>query len=70
MTITTGRDIAAERTRAGITQTELADAMSYPRSFISYVESSQDITPTPEFALRVEATIEHLTAERAKSDAA
>ena len=58
--IKTGRDIAAERTRFGATQAELADELGVSRTFLSQIETSRDVVPTIEFSKRVEAALAKL----------
>lgn len=58
MAIKTGRDIAAERTRCGVTQAELAERLGVSKVLLSFVEAQPDVvSPTREFAARVEQAL-------------
>lgn len=66
MVIRTGRDVAAERARSGVSQAELAEALGMSKVMISFLEVQSDhIAPTREFAKRIEEALARLeSAER------
>jgi ribosome-binding protein aMBF1 (putative translation factor) len=64
--IRTGRDVAAERARSGVSQATLAEALGTSKVMISFLEvQSEYIAPTREFARRIEEALARLeTQER------
>ena len=58
LTIRTGRDIAAERTRWGVNQDELAERLGVSKVMLSFLEAQSElIAPTREFAQRIERVL-------------
>ena len=51
-TPTTMQDLRAARRRAEVRQTDVAKQLGMPGAYISMMEKSSDVLPTPEFAAR------------------
>lgn len=61
--IRTGRDIAAERTRCGMKQRELAERVGISHVLLSFLEAQPGVVcPTKEFAQRVEKALAEASA--------